>query len=376
MATDCATRVVTVSCLPHTRPARGLLNGVTPPKVLQASDFCRASGSAHADWLPPEIGDAHQLVSAASGCLPCPTNSLLEHHGVGATPLAECLAGSSYRVLQCLPRNLLPAMTHPYASPQSSRSSESAASRPVDVLLVHSDNRGHGFFAMVERVANQILYARSANLEPLVMIGPHVFAEGRACEHGAVPYYDASHGSNVWEYFFEQPSRHFASSSTAGATGRVAIRSVQVVLPESLYALALPQNHTMTYVGGASYDGPRRYALREAAHQLFRNGSLVRSEHRQRAEAIFTPWRRASQHILGVHVRGTDKVVARKVPPEAYFPFIDAWVEAHADALIVVASDEQAYHARLVQRYGPWETTGSGRGCRSRKRQAGRRHRS
>ena len=38
-------------------------------------------------------------------------------------------------------------------------------------------------------------------------------------------------------------------------------------------------------------------------------------------------------------MRGTDKVVQKKVPPEAYFPFIDAWIDAHPDALVFAASD-------------------------------------
>ena len=54
--------------------------------------------------------------------------------------------------------------------------------------------------------------------------------------------------------------------------------------------------------------------------ELFANGSLVRQGILERSEAIFAPWRAASQHILGLHVRGTDKAIAKKIPPEAYFP--------------------------------------------------------
>ena len=56
--------------------------------------------------------------------------------------------------------------------------------------------------------------------------------------------------------------------------------------------------------------------------------------------------------MLGVHMRGTDKVVRRKVPPEAYFVFIDAYLAAHADALVLVATDDRAYLARMQRRYG------------------------
>jgi hypothetical protein len=90
-----------------------------------------------------------------------------------------------------------------------------------------------------------------------------------------------------------------------------------------------------------------------AAHSLLANGSLVRPEIRARVDAVWAPWRVASAHILGMHLRGTDKVVAKKVPPEAYFPFVDAWIAAHPDALLFVATDERDYFDRMVRRYGP-----------------------
>eukprot|EP00966_Prymnesium_polylepis_P036076 836751-Prymnesium_polylepis.1 len=86
---------------------------------------------------------------------------------------------------------------------------------------------------------------------------------------------------------------------------------------------------------------------RAAAHRLFANGSLVRPPLRARADRAFAPWRAVSGHVLGVHLRGTDKVVQKKVPPEAYFPFVDAWIEAHDDALVFVATDDRAYLRRM-----------------------------
>jgi hypothetical protein len=54
-----------------------------------------------------------------------------------------------------------------------------------------------------------------------------------------------------------------------------------------------------------------------------------------------------------VHLRGTDKVVRPKVPPEAYFPFIDAYLHSHKeDGLIFVATDDRGYMRRLGARYG------------------------
>ena len=53
------------------------------------------------------------------------------------------------------------------------------------------------------------------------------------------------------------------TASGAPADRQVSIGSVQVVAPESLYALALPGNFTQTYIGsGVSYEGPRRSGMR------------------------------------------------------------------------------------------------------------------
>ena len=66
-----------------------------------------------------------------------------------------------------------------------------------------------------------------------------------------------------------------------------------------------------------TYDWERLGSSRAIAHsELGELGAnLVRPELRSRALEIFSAWRRRSRHILGVHMRGTDKVVRRKVAP-------------------------------------------------------------
>jgi hypothetical protein len=66
-------------------------------------------------------------------------------------------------------------------------------------------------------------------------------------------------------------------------------------------------------------------------------------------------------------LRGTDKVVRPKVPPEAHFPLVDAYLAAHGDAIIFVATDDNRYMRRLAARYGYYEPTRQGfwRGARA-----------
>ena len=344
-ATNSTCATYTVSCVRGTRPARGRL--LPSDAVLRPSDFCP---SLMPPWLPPSVGDYIALRGKGSKCYKeCPAYSLLPQKGYGVTALSEC-NGSAYTVLQCSVRPLVPH----YAA---SLSVDFASAAGVDVLLATSDNAGHGLFAMVERVINQILYARVHGLTPAVWAGEHVMAEGRACQQGRNAYFESSAGDNVWEYWFEQPA-DYTPGDAATRSGR-RVRSVQIVPAQALYQHSTSTRaFTQTYTGLDLYDGRVLLGRRTAAHAVVGNGTLVRSFVRERAARLVRHWRAFSDALLGVHVRGTDKVVARKVPPEAYFPWCDAWLRAHPRALLVIATDERAYYERLVERYGLWKPPG------------------
>ena len=153
--------------MPGTRPARGWLQVVDSSVAGRQLPFCRAD-QRHVDWLPQA---AHYAAGSSSPrakhCLPCPTLSLLPRHGDGVAPLTPCTV-QRFEVLQTLTPELLLTLStlkRKYAVRRMADRAPVAA----NVLLVVSDNRGHGLFAMVERVANQILYARAIGLEPFVV---------------------------------------------------------------------------------------------------------------------------------------------------------------------------------------------------------------
>ena len=178
-AESIACDVYEVTCIPGTQPARGLLR-MGSARWLQVKDFCRSA--SHQDWLPPYVGDGAQpaVQLQASKCYACPANSLLPRHGEGAHALSECTR-ERYEVLQCSHVALVsPGLAA--RMPARFQALPRAVSSEVDVLLAVSDNRGHGLFAIVERVVNQVLYARAHGLEPYVFVGQHVFAEGLTCE--------------------------------------------------------------------------------------------------------------------------------------------------------------------------------------------------
>lgn len=216
----------------------------------------------------------------------------------------------------------------------------------VHVLMATYDHFGHGLMAIVQRVINQILLSSSLGFEPFVFIGERPFAEPQACEYGPSPYFDASLGSNVWDYWFLQPADYrMGMTSVRGQP----VLSVQV----ASVAQADRTGPVRSYGSPASYNRQERHATRLAAHQIVGRGGvkLVQPAIRDEAASLFRVWRGRSGHVMGVHVRGTDKVVQPKVPPEAYFPFIEAYFSAHSDAILFVATDDDKYSARIWQRY-------------------------
>jgi len=209
------------------------------------------------------------------------------------------------------------------------------------VLLATSDHFGHGLFALVQRVLNQVYLARRNGMEPAVFLGERTFMELQACEYGVNPYHHLKAGDNVWEYWFEQPGNYTIGASTLRGER---VSSIQVTTVEA--SAEFP-------IRSYGYKEVRKRSFR-AAHQLLGDGgsALVKRWIRAKASRTFELWRERSRHILGVHMRGTDKVVRPKVPPEAYTPFIDAYVAAHEDALVFVATDDRKYAQRLGARYG------------------------
>ena len=259
-----------------------------------------------------------------------------------------CGGGRSFVTYQCSSRLLLP--------PPQFSSKPPVGGGGVDVLLATSDHFGHGLFAMMQRILNQVHLARANRLEPAVFLGERTFMEPQACEYGTNSYYHAPAGDNVWEYWFEQPGNYTIGASHV--RGRP-VATVQVTTVE--WSADAPIRSYTTR--------ETRQRSRRAANAILGDGGrkLIKRRILQRASRLFAPWRARSRHILGVHLRGTDKVVRAKVPPGAYFPFIDAYISAHAaDALVFVATDDRTYRDRLVQRYGEYNVgKGAGSGSKA-----------
>ena len=236
---DCT--IMSVRCVTETQPARGVLEPLFEAAVAPP-DFCNNGRSG---WLQSQITPKDGV--GRFPCL-CESSPWTLHKVDGAPLRARCVEGSSFRTFQCGMPTLPPLTT--------------ARGPFADVLVATADHFGHGFFAIVERVVNQVrewtvaphrqlthtvcsvptltdmsnhapsrrahcqvLYARWAGLEPYVFVGARAFADMRSCQQGLQPYYDPKHGANVWDYFFEQPGRW--RPAITSLSGRH-VRSLQV----------------------------------------------------------------------------------------------------------------------------------------------------
>ena len=112
-----------------------------------------------------------------------------------------------------------------------------------------------------------------------------------------------------------------------------------------------------TDVGIYATDWKTASAFRERNAALVAAWVRVRPSIRAQAEAEWRRITRGATAVIGVHLRGTDKFVMPKVPPERYYALIDAFVSSHgasdgAGAIIFLATDDLGYQRAMVERYG------------------------
>lgn len=293
----------------------------------------------------PRLGELVARQPQAPNASICDGYGVQRHNVV--TPCKEC-PGDPFRqaiwpVLLCAPTPLA-AVAPPLGS---------SASGFVSVLLVSSEHNNHGLFAQVERVLNQLLLAENLGLPAIVYLGRKVAAAPWTCDVGENQYFDAAHGPNVWEYFFEPVSSFSMGSPTFNG------RPVRLLLASAAdarrHAIAVNRDAVTSYFEFKRYDASLheiRTRVRRLGARLVSRWVRVKPGIRATAFDLLSAWRQRSTHLLGVHLRGTDKVTHPKVPLPRFLTPIDAYLEAHPGALIVLATDDAKYHKALTDRYG------------------------
>ena len=245
-----------------------------------------------------------------------------------------------WSVLLCAPRPLVPMAP------------TLGGTGGIGVLLISSEHNNHGLFAQVERVLNQLYLADSLGLLPYVYLGRKVAAAPWSCEVGENQYFDAAHGANVWEYYFNQVSGYALGGSVLHG------RPVRLLLAPDAdarrYAIRFARDAVTSYFEFNRY-GPELHGIRTRVRRmgarLVRRWIRVQPDILRDVYTMLAPWRARATHLLGVHLRGTDKVTHPKIPLPKFFDYIDQYMAAHKGALILLATDDARYHGAMVARY-------------------------
>lgn len=159
---------------------------------LRSKDFCKGA-PRELSVQPIPSSKLPERMPTPAQCF-CPTNSFEKridfdpegfhrllpagsHPRVPRLPqTTRCSPGRSFITYQCASTLLTP--------PKRILRSDV---RKIHVLLATSDHFGHGLFALVQRVLNQIHFARSMKFEPHVFLGEYTFMEPQVLRASHAP---------------------------------------------------------------------------------------------------------------------------------------------------------------------------------------------
>lgn len=221
-------------------------------------------------------------------------------------------------------------------------------------------NTSDGLVAQLNGVVVQLQFARRMGLKPIIYLHEKSYMFG-----GPNPYFDADHGPNAWDYYYEPVGVSGNELQALVREGTVYTLSTASELmrlyrwdPRSWFMN--PYGYFRSVENRADGEYPTAWwdSERQKMRAFLDDGtvrfkpSLLRQVERF-AEAKFP------KHTLGLQLRGSDKFdfgvganLSRKVVPEEYFPHIDRYLSDHPDCEgIFVATDQRQWLKVLEQTY-------------------------
>jgi len=212
-------------------------------------------------------------------------------------------------------------------------------------LRIYHADYGGGFFVNLLYVINGILFAQRNNLIPFVYISDP-----------KLPFYDSLQGENIWEYYFEP----------------ITDINYRTILPEEVCEIVHKQiaSHRFhehyrhgiqvyPYKAGIyskkrfSYDSRWYLEMRKKANKIINQYIRIKPEILRKIDN-FVQQKFYDNHMLGVHVRATDKLAGiggRQILSEEYFPHIDRYLDENPRAKIFCATDSPRELKKMIARY-------------------------
>lgn len=228
------------------------------------------------------------------------------------------------------------------------------------LFIITINHCNAGFFAHLIFVVNQLIYCERQHYFPIVYFGPWSL-------DGPNPFYDPAYGENIWEYFFE-PVTEYSSSEiqemVKSPDNPLSIDNIEVLASEELWYLhAGCPDSVYTYPYGYAAEASKKEEnwydkQRQKVAQYVERYVRVKPEILKEVDT-FTNQHFANHHVLGIHIRGTDKGSAgsewqlmRIIKPQEYFACIDAYTKENGACKIFVATDQRQFLGEMRNRYG------------------------
>ena len=222
------------------------------------------------------------------------------------------------------------------------------------VLRIVANHGSAGFFAYLLFVINQLIFARKHRLVPIVSLeactvnGHDHYASG-----ARNLYYDARHGPNIWDYFFEP---------VASLPPNLDVSEV-ITLPSAMQWRLHHQAKSSVYAHyygrfaqkrHSGYDASWYLKMRRRAHAALNQYVRVKASIRSKVDTFWAANLAHRQPVLGIHARGTDKqpeIAGAVVHPQQYVRHVDAYLAIHPNATIFVATDSPTFLRWLEHKY-------------------------
>mmetsp|Transcript_6294 Transcript_6294/g.15201 ORF Transcript_6294/g.15201 Transcript_6294/m.15201 type:complete len:428 (-) Transcript_6294:4-1287(-) len=234
------------------------------------------------------------------------------------------------------------AQRHRHSSKKTSESGAVALNNKR--FKIRINDGWHGFFSQFLIVLNEIRYAEQEDLIPYVCITKETE------RNGPNRFFDVRHGSNVWEYYFLPIShvrpRNGSSKANNDATFTWAqerrLHMSNDAVKAYYYGKAHDSISNKERLKRNRYDEQFYLRHRTLAHRMVSEYVRVRPELFREVER-YVAENFNNKPVLGVHMRGTDKIASAGggpiVPAQEYHEYINDFLMSEAEGVVFVATD-------------------------------------
>jgi hypothetical protein len=228
------------------------------------------------------------------------------------------------------------------------------------LFLIKMNHSNAGFFAYFLYVLHQLKYCEKYNYLPVVYFG-------KDSVDGPNAYYDSRYGENMWDYYFEPVSDYTYNDIkkklddpddplTKDDITKLRINDLAYLHefnPHGIYPFPYGFYRYKKNYDEKWYENQRDKA-RYFINKYIRIKKYILDEVNQ-----FYNEKMKGYHLVGVHIRGTDKGsqgapknLLRIIEPDQYIKEIDKYSKKFQDCKIYVATDQQQYLDYVKEIYG------------------------